>query len=147
MIPIRSRDPAPVFRPMIRSRRITLVLAAFVLSACRGGDGEKRGEANAPPDTTWANRRVWTPGQQRAANAADSAGIVVSPAPAAEPTVVPQPGPAADQDSAQWAADEARKYQQRTASMESYASCMAQTRDVPQPSRARIEAACKQRRH
>ncbi|HYH82936.1 MAG TPA: hypothetical protein VEX86_24290 [Longimicrobium sp.] len=126
---------------MIRSRRITLVLSAALLAAC-GGDAEKGGRAAAPPDTTWANRRVWTPGQQRTQNAIDSAAADAVPATVAGPNVVPQPGPAADQDSAQWAADEARKFQQRTASMESYASCMGKARDVPQPTRARIEAAC-----
>jgi|GEM_PF-3077729 len=128
---------------MTRTRRITLALAAALLAGCGRGDANDDGAAAAPPDTSWANRRVWTPGQQRAANAADSAGAVASPEPAAEPNVVPQPGPAADQDSAQWAADEARKFRQRTASMESYASCMGKARDLPQPARARIEAACK----
>lgn len=127
---------------MIRIRRITLVLSAALVAACGKGDADGDGAAAAPPDTSWAHRRVWTPGQQRAQNAADSAGIVAAPQPAA-PEAVPQPGPAADQDSAQWAADEARKFQQRTASMESYASCMGKARDLPRPARAQIEAACR----
>jgi hypothetical protein len=128
---------------MIRIRRTMLVLSAALLAACGRGDADDGGQAAAPPDTSWANRRVWTPGQQRAQNAADSAGaeVVTEPAPGA--ATVPQPGPAADQDSAQWAADEARKFRQRTASMESYASCMGKARDLPPPVRARIEAACK----
>jgi hypothetical protein len=128
---------------MIRIRRTLLMLSSVLLAACRGADGEHGAEAAAPADTSWASRRVWTPGQQRAQNAADSAGTEAVAEPAPGPATVPQPGPAADQDSAQWAADEARKFRQRTASMESYASCMGKARDLPPPVRARIEAACK----
>jgi hypothetical protein len=110
-------------------------LAAALLCAC-GGDA-RNGSAAAPPDTSWQNRRVWTPEQARAMRAsADSL-----PPPAA---AVPQPGPAEGEDSAQWMAEEARKFEERRASMQPFDDCMAGARRESNPSlRKQMEGACR----
>jgi len=116
-------------------RRLARVLpfAAAALAAC-GGGGDLR-PAAARADT--AARRVWTPEQARALRQARAAGDT-APAPAA----VPRPGPAEDQDSAQWAAEEKAKYDQRVRSMGAYADCMAKARNVDPALRPQLEAAC-----
>jgi hypothetical protein len=116
-----------------------VLLALSALAACGGGGGEQVA-ANRPDSTT--SHQVWTPDQARALRQArergDSAPAAVTTAP-----VVAAPGPAADQDSAQWAAEEKVKYDQRVASMGSYTSCMAQARAVgSSPARPQLEAAC-----
>ena len=115
------------------SGRVLLPLAAAVLAAC-GGSGDA-GRADASADTP-VSRRVWTPDQARALRQARERGEV---APA---VVIPAPGPSEGEDSAQWAAEEKVKYDQRVASMQSYTDCMAQARAVRAEMRPTLEAAC-----
>jgi hypothetical protein len=56
---------------------------------------------------------------------------------------VPGPGPGEGEDSAQWAAEEKAKYDERVRSMQPYAECMAQARAVRAEMRPTLEAACK----
>lgn len=120
-----------------RSRAALLPLAAALLAAC-GGSGGDPGDAAARADTP-AARKVWTPDQARALRQAREQGEAPGPAPV---VVVPRPGPSEDQDSAQWAAEEKAKYEQRVRAMGPYAGCMAQARQVTGETRARLEAAC-----
>ena len=119
-------------------RRIAALLPfAAALAACRGS-GDARTAAS--PDSA---AKVWTPDQARALREARARGDTV-PAAVTESaaTVVPRPGPAEGEDSARWAAEEKAKYDQRVRSMQPYASCMAQARQVQGEMRAQLEEAC-----
>jgi len=120
------------------SRAALLPLAAAVLAAC-GGSGGDHGEVAARADTPVA-RKVWTPDQARALRQARERGEEPRPAPV---VVVPRPGPVEGEDSAQWAAEEKAKYDQRVRAMQPYADCIAQARQVTGEMRARLEAACR----
>jgi hypothetical protein len=114
-----------------------LPFATAVLAAC-GGSGGDRAAAAGGADTAVA-RRVWTPDQARALRQARERGEAAPQA--AVP--VPIPGPSEGEDSARWAAEEKVKYDQRVRSMQPYAECMAQARQVTGEMRARLEAACR----
>lgn len=118
-----------------RSISILLPLAAVLLAAC-GGSGGDRADAAAAADTP-AVRKVWTPEQARALRQARDSAYDAPPA------AVPVPGPAEGEDSAQWAAAEKVKYDERVRSMEPFAECMAQARDVRPEMRPTLEAACR----
>src|SRR3954469_6118627 len=115
-------------------RTAVLALSASLVGGC----GSKHGEqvATTRPDSV-ASQKVWTPDQARAAREARERG---------EPTaaqVVAAPGPAVDEDSARWAAEEKVKYDQRVHSMSSYAACMAQAHAAgTEHVRPQLEAAC-----
>jgi len=111
-----------------------LPLAAAVLAACGGSGGER---AAAGTGDSAVSRRVWTPDQARALRQARERGEA---APAA---VVPLPGPAEEEDSAQWAAEEKVKYDERVQAMQPYTECMAQARAVRAEVRPTLEAACR----
>jgi hypothetical protein len=110
-----------------RSLAATLVLAA-VLAA--GACGRKQVPAEEyDPDAPQAPPAVPPPAAQ--------AG---PPAPGAAPAPAPMPTP--EQDSAQ----EAALYARRQQSMESYESCVAKVRDVEEPARSTLMAACRRTR-
>jgi ClpP class serine protease len=118
------------------TRRIValLPLCAALAAAC-GGGGDGGGRAAAVD--TGATRKVWTPDQARALRQAREQGET-RPAP-----IVRVPGPAEGEDSAQWAAEEKTKYDERVRAMQPYTDCMAQARAVRAEVRPTLEAACK----
>jgi|SRR5215218_6789730 len=110
-----------------------LPLAAAVLAACGGSGGDRTAAAG----DSVATHRVWTPDQARALRQARERGEPAAPG------AVPRPGPSAEEDSARWAAEEKTKYDQRVASMQPYASCMAQARAAEGELRQRMEEGCR----
>ncbi|MFL5382850.1 MAG: hypothetical protein ACJ8GN_10085 [Longimicrobiaceae bacterium] len=105
-----------------RSLAAALVLAAALAA---GACGRKQVPAEEyDPDAPKAPPAVPPPAAQ--------AG------PPAAPGAAPAPMPTPEQDSAQEAAFYARRQQ----SMESYESCVAKVRDVEEPARSTLVAAC-----
>ena len=121
----RSAAAAPVLATA-RRRAFLPLLAAVLLAAACGADGQEPGDTGAAA----------TP----------------APAPASEAEAAPQPRPASvsPEDSIRMAREDsaelARDYYQRMGARESLASCMAKTRDADPPQRAVLEAACKRSR-
>jgi hypothetical protein len=106
--------------PIVLSQCLVL---ALTLGAC---GGESRDEAPHPPAT--------------AGPAADDAPAEVrQPTPAGRDSMVA--AAIAEEEAANREA--ARDFEARRASMAGYAECMEQTRDLPDPARAQVEAACR----
>lgn len=112
-----------MMRARIRQPIVLVPCLALALAAC---GGETRDEAPHPP-------------------------AAAGPAADEEPVEVRQPTPA-ERDSMVAAAiaeeeaanrEAARDFEARRASMADYAECMAQSRDLPEPARAQVEAACR----
>ena len=118
----------------MKGRIAILLPLAALLAACGGGGGDRAAAAAAD---TPVSRRVWTPDQARALRQAREKGET---APA---VVIPAPGPSEEEDSAQWAAAEKVKYDERVRSMQPYTECMAQARAVRAEVRPTLEAACR----
>jgi outer membrane biogenesis lipoprotein LolB len=119
---------------MRKGRIATLLpLAAALLAACGGSGGDRAAAADTP-----AVHKVWTPEQARALRQARDSAYNAPPQAA-----VPVPGPAEGEDSVQWLAAEKAKYDERVRSMEPFAECMAQARDVRAEIRPTLEAACR----
>jgi hypothetical protein len=117
-----------------RATAALLSLAAMMLAACGGSGGDR--SAGAAADSA-AAPRVWTPDQARALRQARERGETIPLRPA------PVVGPLAGEDSAQWAAEENARYDERVKSMQPYASCMAQARAAEGELRTRIEEGCR----
>jgi hypothetical protein len=120
--------------------RVALPAALLLAAACSVGDAPPRGDASASTltaDSVSASALARTPSEARALR--DSAQRVETATAGASPAA----GPSAEQDSAQWAAEEAAKFAVRKRNMGSYASCMAQTRGLPPgASRDAVVGAC-----
>jgi hypothetical protein len=113
-------------RPLAYHRTLLAALAALSLAACGGDAPQSDGGA-----------------------AADASTAATSEVPAAQPAAVPAPtdpgapaAPARRQTPEEDSIAEARLYERRVRSMESYASCMKKTQGVEPPIRATLQRAC-----